>query len=115
MPEPLESKEQQLAVIEANAQQLGAIAHQGYKTMGEKGTLIIFRQLENEGTALEDWQMKFKPMSALADIVSDWKESGLQELLIKYNPEISVVCTFLYPNGAHTSYHFAAEPPAALE
>ena len=68
-----------------------------------------FRQFENENLLLEDWQVKYKPISMLAETISDWKESGLQELIIKYNPETSVICTFLYPNGTHTSYHFALE------
>ncbi len=107
MNEPLEPKEVQLAVIEANAEQIGAIARGGYQTLGEKGTVIVFRQLENEGTDLEDWQLKFRPMSQIEATLSDWKQSGLQDMLIRYNPDVSVVCTFLYPNGAHTSYHFS--------
>ena len=115
MPNPLESNEQQLAVIEANADYFGAVAYRGYQTFQEKGTLIILRQLENDGAVLQDWQVKFKPMGLISNLLSDWKESGLQELIIRYNPEVSVVCTFLYPNGAHTSYHFAPEPsPAKL-
>ena len=110
MPNPLESNERQLAVIEANADYFGAIAYRGYQTFQEKGTLIILRQLENKAAALEDWQVKFKPMGLISNLLSDWKEAGLQELVIRYNPEVSVVCTFLYPNGAHTSYHFAPEP-----
>ena len=110
MPNPLESNEQQLAVIEANADYLGRIAYRGYQTFQEKGTLIVLRQIDNDSTALEDWQVKFKPMGLIANLLSDWKEAGLQDLIIRYNPEVSVVCTFLYPNGAHTSYHFAPEP-----
>lgn len=110
MAESLESKEEQFQVIEANADRLGLIAYQGYKTLGEKGTVIIFRQLENNTTELEDWQIKYRPMSQIAGMLSDWKEVGLQDMIIKYNPDVSVICTFLYPNGAHTSYHFAPAP-----
>ncbi len=110
MAEPLEGKEQQLAIIEANADRFGAIAYRGYQETGEKGTVVILRQLENNGTALEGWQVKYKPMSQIDTMLSDWKQAGLQEMIIKYNPEVSVVCTFLYPNGAHTSYHFAPDP-----
>ncbi len=106
---PLESREQQLAVIEANAEKLGKIAYLGYHNLREKGTLVILRQLENNSNFLEDWQIKFKPISQIETMISDWKEMGLQNLIIKYNPEVSVICTFLYPNGAHTSYHFSLE------
>ncbi len=106
---PLESREQQLAVIEANAERLGKIAHLGYHNFQEKGTLVILRQLENNNDSLEDWQIKFKTLSQIETMISDWKEMGLQSLIIKYNPEASVICTFLYPNGAHTSYHFSLE------
>ena len=114
---PLESKEQQINVIEANADYFGAIAYKGYKEAKEKGTLVILRQLEQNLTTLEDWQLKFKTMSTIPLTISDWKEAGLQELLIKYNPEVSVICTFLYPNGAHASYHFTTEapPPVLLQ
>ena len=107
MPEPLESKEEQIEVIQANADKFSAIAIRGYTEFQEKGTLVILRQLENNSTDLEDWQAVYKPISLLPNIVSDWKEAGLQELIIKYNPDVSAICTFLYPNGAHTSYHFA--------
>jgi hypothetical protein len=110
METALESKQEQLAVIEANADRFGAIAYQGYQEDGEKGTLIIYRQLSGNSTTLEDWQIKFRPMSRIPAFLSDWKEVGLQDMVIKYNPEVSVVCTFFYPNGAHTSYHFAPEP-----
>lgn len=110
MNAPLESKEEQFAVIEANAEQIGAIAYQGYKALGEKGTVVIFRQLENDNPSLEEWQIKFRPMSQIEAMLSDWKQAGLQDMLVRYNPEVSVVCTFLYPNGAHTSYHFAPDP-----
>ncbi|HHP7229836.1 MAG TPA: hypothetical protein ACFCUY_03130 [Xenococcaceae cyanobacterium] len=109
MPEPLDTKEAQIKVIEANTERIVAIAKRGYTEFKEKGTVVILRQLENNTTALEDWQIVYKPMVVLPNMVSDWKESGLQELIIKYNPEISVICTFLYPNGAHTSYHFSAD------
>ena len=114
MATPLESKEEQIAVIEANATKFGAIAYRGYKEFKEKGTLIILRQLENNSAVLEDWQIKFKPMHLIDTMVSDWKEAGLQDLIIKYNPEFSVICTFLYPNGAHASYHFSPDPPPKL-
>lgn len=106
---PLESKDEQFTVIEANAKQIGAIAHSGYATTREKGTVIIFRQLENNGTVLDDWQIKYRPISQIEALISDWKSVGLQDMLIRYNPEVSVVCTFLYPNGAHASYHFVID------
>ncbi|MBP0000800.1 MAG: hypothetical protein J7641_17690 [Cyanobacteria bacterium SID2] len=110
MPEPLENQEQQLTVIEANAPRIGATAYRGYSEMGQKGTVVILRQLENNSTELEDWQLQYRSMNRLDSMISDWKEVGLQDMIIRYNPEVSVVCTFLYPNGAHTSYHFAPEP-----
>ncbi len=109
MLEPLDTKEEQIQVIEANCDRIVAVAKRGYSEFQEKGTAVILRQLENNTTDLEDWQIVYKPMALLPNVISDWKESGLQELIIKYNPEISVICTFLYPNGAHTSYHFSAE------
>ncbi|MDJ0747103.1 MAG: hypothetical protein QNJ32_27695 [Xenococcaceae cyanobacterium MO_167.B27] len=109
MPEPLDSKEEQIQVIEANADRIIAVAKKGYIDFKEKGTVVILRQLENNTTVLEDWQIVFKPIVLLPNVVSDWKESGLQDLIIKYNPETSVICTFLYPDGAHTSYHFSAD------
>jgi hypothetical protein len=108
MSAPLETKEEQIKVIEANAERIIAIAKRGYSEFEEKGTVILLRQLENNSSSLEDWQIVFKPMSLLPNMVSDWKEAGLQDLIIKYNPETSVICTFLYPNGVHTSYHFSA-------
>jgi hypothetical protein len=36
-------------------------------------------------------------------------------MIIRYNPDVSVVCTFLYPNGAHTSYHFGKVSPGGNE
>jgi hypothetical protein len=111
MNSPLESREDQLQAIEHNAELLGKLAYQGYKNFEEKGTLIILRQLEKNSTTLEDWQLKYRTLGQLSSMVSDWKESGLQELIIKYNPETSVICTFLYPNGAHISYHFSPDPP----
>ena len=107
MTVPLESKEEQIRVIEANADQFAAVAKRGYTEFQEKGTLVILRQLENNSADLEAWQIVYKPMSLLSSMISDWKEAGLQELIIKYNPETSAICTFLYPNGAHTSYHFS--------
>ena len=105
----LETKEAQIKVIEANSERIIAIAKKGYSDFMAKGTVILLRQLENNTSDLEDWQITYKPINFIPNMVSDWKESGLQELIIKYNPEVSVICTFLYPNGAHTSYHFSAE------
>ncbi len=107
MPEILETPEQQVAVIEANAPKICQLADSGYKATGEKGTVVLLRQLENNSTTLEDWQFKYRPVSTINDILSDWKQTKLQEMIICYNPEVSVVCTFLYPNGTHTSYHFS--------
>lgn len=107
MTVPLESKEEQIQVIEANADQFAVVAKKGYVEFQEKGTLIILRQLENNSTNLEDWQIIYKPISLLSSMISDWKEAGLQDLIIKYNPQTSAICTFLYPNGAHTSYLFS--------
>lgn len=109
MSEPLETREEQIETIEANAEKVVAIAKRGYKDFAEKGSVVILKQLENNSATLEDWQIVYKPMSLLPNVVSDWKEAGLQELIIKYNPEVSVICTFLYPNGSHTSYHFSAD------
>ena len=109
MPEPLDTKEEQIQVIETNADRIISVAKRGYKDFQEKGVTVILRQLENNTTTLEDWQIVYKPMALLPNVISDWKESGLQELIIKYNPDTSVICTFLYPNGAHTSYHFSAD------
>ena len=106
---PLDSKDEQFSVIEANAERIGSIARSGYETTNEKGTVVIFRQQENNTHELEDWQMKYRPISQIEALISDWKTVGLQDMLIRYNPEVSVVCTFLYPNGAHTSYHFATD------
>ncbi len=110
MSAPLESKDEQFAVIEANADRIGAIAYNGYMQMGEKGTVVILRQLDSNTTTLEDWQIKFRPMSQVENMLSDWKHVGLQDMLIRYNPEVSVICTFLYPSGVHASYHFAPDP-----
>lgn len=106
---PLDTKDEQLSVIEANAERIGAIARSGYDTINEKGTVVIFRQQEKNTNDLEDWQIKYRPISQIEALISDWKAVGLQDMLIRYNPQVSVVCTFLYPNGAHTSYHFAIE------
>jgi len=106
---PLELPPEQIAVIEANAAKIAEIARQGSRIFQEKGTIVILRQLNNDNLILEDWQIKFKPISLIANTISDWKESGLQEMIIKYNPEVSVICTFLYPDGSHTSYHFSIE------
>jgi hypothetical protein len=102
-----ESPQQQIAVIEANALKISQVADGGYEATGEKGTVVLLRQLENNSTALADWQFKYRPVSRMDDMLSDWKQTKLQEMLVRYNPEVSVVCTFLYPDGTHTSYHFS--------
>ena len=109
MPEPLESKESQVQALEANSTQIIAVAKKGYADFKEKGTVVVLRQLEDNSSKLEGWQINYKPMSLIPNMISDWKEAGLQDLIIRYNPDVSVICTFLYPNGAHTSYHFSAE------
>ena len=109
MAHPLETKEEQLRLIEDNSDRIIAAARKGYSDFTEKGTVILLRQLNNEQSDLENWQISYRPMSLIGNMISDWKEAGLQELIIKYNPHVSVVCTFLYPNGSHTSYHFSAE------
>ena len=106
---PLESPVAQVKVIEVNGAKIAGVARDGYRIFDEKGTIVLLRQFENENLTLEDWQIKYKPISMLSETISDWKESGLQELIVKYNPEISVICTFLYPDGAHTSYHFSLD------
>lgn len=106
---PLELPTEQIKVIESNGEKIAAVAQDGYRIFQEKGTIVLLRQFENENLLLEDWQIKYKPMSMLANTISDYQESGLQDLIIKYNPEISVICTFLYPDGSHTSYHFSLE------
>lgn len=106
---PLELPTEQIKVLEANAEKIATVAQDGYRIFQEKGTIVLLRQFENENLLLEDWQVKYKPVSMLANTISDYQESGLQDLLIKYNPEISVICTFLYPDGSHTSYHFSLE------
>lgn len=106
---PLESPAEQIRVIEANADKIAGVARDGYRIFDEKGTIVLLRQFENKNPLLEDWQIKYKPITMLAETISDWKDSGLQELIIKYNPETSVICTFLYPDGAHASYHFSLE------
>jgi hypothetical protein len=107
MPDILEPPEQQIAVIEANALKISQIGDQGYAATGEKGTVVLLRQLQNNSTELEDWQFKYRPVSRIEEMLTDWKQTKLQEMIIRYNPEVSVVCTFLYPNGSHTSYHFS--------
>ena len=109
MPEALETKEEQIKVIEANSERIIAIAKKGYADFNEKGTVVLLRQLENNSSELEDWQFTYRPISILPNVISDWKEAGLQNLIIRYNPDVSVLCTFLYPNGAHASYHFSIE------
>lgn len=106
---PVELPTEQVKVIEANASKIAGVARDGYRIFAEKGTIVLLRQFENDNLLLEDWQVKYKPISMLANTISDWKESGLQDLIIKYNPETSVICTFLYPDGSHTSYHFSLE------
>ena len=109
MKEPLETKEEQIQVIEANSERLIAIAKKGYSDFKEKGTVVLLRQLEDNSSQLEDWQFTYRPISLIPNVISDWKEAGLQDLIIRYNPDVSVLCTFLYPNGAHTSYHFSID------
>lgn len=111
MPAPLETPDQQIAVLEANALKICQVCDRGYQELGEKGTAIVLRQLENPALELEDWQVKYRPISRIDDILSDWKQTPLQDMIIRYNPDVSVVCTFLYPNGAHTSYHFGKVSP----
>lgn len=106
MSVPLETPEQQMAVLEANALKICQVCDQGYRESGEKGTVIVLRQLDNPSPALADWQVKYRPISRIDDILSDWKQTPLQDMIIRYNPDVSVVCTFLYPNGVHCSYHF---------
>lgn len=106
---PLELPAEQIKVIEANSSKIAGVARDGYRIFDEKGTIVLLRQFENENLILEDWQVKYKPISMLENTITDWRESGLQELIIKYNPETSVICTFLYPDGTHRSYHFALE------
>ena len=108
MAEPLETKEEQIKVIETNSARIIAIAKKGYTEFGEKGTVVLLRQLKDNSTNLEDWQFTYRPISILPNVISDWKEAGLQDLIIRYNPDVSVLCTFLYPNGAHASYHFSS-------
>ena len=109
MPKSLETKETQIKIIEANSDRIIVLAQKGYTEFCEKGTVVLLRQLEENTINLENWQITYKPMSLVSNMISDWKESGLQNLIIKYNPDVSVICTFLYPNGAHTSYHFSAQ------
>jgi hypothetical protein len=109
MSESLETKEEQIKVITNNSDKIIAIAKKGYSEFLEKGTVILLRQLEGNTKNLEAWQITYRPITLIPNMISDWKESGLQDLIIKYNPDVSVICTFLYPNGFHTSYHFSAE------
>ena len=109
MKEPLETKEEQIQVIETNSEKIVAIAKRGYSEFGEKGTVVLLRQLEDNTSTLEDWQITYRPITLIPNMISDWKEAGLQDLIIRYNPEVSVLCTFLYPNGVHTSYHFSMD------
>lgn len=109
MPEALETQEEQIQVIETNSTKILAIARKGYTEFLEKGTVVLLRQLEGNTNLLENWQITYRPISLIPNMISDWKEAGLQDLIIKYNPDVSVICTFLYPNGSHTSYHFSAE------
>lgn len=109
MSTPLELPAEQVRVIEANAEKIAGVARDGYRVFDEKGSIVLLRQLENDNLLLENWQIKYKPISLLSDTISDWKESGLQDLIVKYNPEVSMICTFLYPDGSHTSYHFSID------
>lgn len=105
-----ESAQQQAAVIETNAEEISLAAYRGYRDFSEKGTVILLRQNNNPTPELETWQIRYKPISQISNMLSDWKESGLQEMIVRYNPVTSVVCTFLYPNGSHASFHFAPDP-----
>ncbi|TVP65073.1 MAG: hypothetical protein EA342_14960 [Leptolyngbya sp. LCM1.Bin17] len=111
MADILETPDQQIAVIEANVLKICQVGDRGYQELGEKGTVVLLRQLENPSTDLEDWQIKYRPISTIDHMLSDWKQTPLQDMIIRYNPEVSVVCTFLYPNGTHTSYHFGRISP----
>lgn len=106
MPDVIETPDQQLAVIEANAVEICTTSDRGYAETGEKGTVLVLRQLEDNSPDLEDWQLQYRPVSRLDDTLSDWKTTKLQDMVIRYNPDMSVVCTFLYPDGKHASYHF---------
>ncbi|MGK7921641.1 MAG: hypothetical protein AB4080_16715 [Trichodesmium sp.] len=72
MEKSLESKSEQLAVIQENAEKITITASEGYKQIAEKGTVIIFRQLEGNITVLADWQVKFKPISQILSIITNW-------------------------------------------
>ncbi len=109
MEKSLESKAEQLAVIQENAEKITTNASEWAKQIAEKATVIILRKLEENSTVLADWQVKFKPISQIPSIITDWQQMGLEKLINNYNPEVAVVCTFLYPNGSHTSYHFEME------
>jgi hypothetical protein len=107
MSEILETPDQQVAVIEENALKICQVAEQGYAASGEKGTVVLLRQLENNSPQLADWQFKYRPISSIDTMLTDWKQTKLQDMIIRYNPDVSVICTFLYPNGTHASYHFS--------
>lgn len=109
MSQSLETKEEQIQLLNKNSDRIVATAKKGYSDFQEKGIVIILRQLDNKDSELENWQLIYKPMNLISNVISDWKEAGLQELVIKHNPHVSLVCTFLYPNGTHTSYHFSIE------
>lgn len=89
MPAPMETPDQQIAALEANALKICQVCDQGYQAFGEKGTVIVLRQLENPSLALEDWQVKYRPLSRIDDILSDWKQTPLQDMIIRYNPDVS--------------------------
>ena len=67
MPEPLETREEQIEAIEANAERIIAISKRGYQEFAEKGTVVILKQLDNNSSNLEDWQIVYKPMSLLTN------------------------------------------------
>ncbi|MGD1902598.1 MAG: hypothetical protein ACFB9N_10215 [Geitlerinemataceae cyanobacterium] len=110
MSEKYESSKEQVAAIESNAEAISLAAYRGFMEFGEKGTVVLLRQNENDDKELATWQIRYKPLGQIESMLSDWRESGLQEMLVRYNPMTSVVCTFLYPDGKHSSFHFAPEP-----
>jgi hypothetical protein len=110
MSEKFESAQEQVAAIESNAEAIALAAYRGFIQSNEKGTVVLLRQNTNDAPELDTWQIRYQPLSKIENMLSDWRESGLQDMIVRYNPVTSVVCTFLYPNGQHSSFHFAPEP-----
>lgn len=110
MSEKFESAQEQVQAIESNAEAIALAAYRGFIQFGEKGTVVLLRQNTNDAPELATWQIRYQPLSKIENMLSDWRESGLQDMLVRYNPITSVVCTFLYPNGQHSSFHFAPDP-----